>query len=68
MHGERSKKRHCNRLLLQEEKSNFSDGDSLWILPAGGRSWTAWVTLDLVSGAHKRRPELDAWVMRIAEG
>jgi hypothetical protein len=28
----------------------------------------AWVTLDLHGGAHKRRPELDAWVVRIAEG
>jgi hypothetical protein len=28
----------------------------------------AWVTLDLHGGAHKRRPELDAWVMQIAEG
>jgi hypothetical protein len=28
----------------------------------------AWITLDLVGGAHKWRLELDAQVMRIAEG
>jgi hypothetical protein len=33
-------------------------------------SWTAWTpgSLDLHGGARKQRPELDTWVVRIAEG